>query len=407
MINIILNGCNGRMGQVVAKTAASDPEVAIVAGVDKFPDAINNPFPTCGALAQCADISADVIIDFSRPEALPSILDYAKEHHLAVVIATTGMNDENRAAIARVADEIAVFTSSNMSLGVNVLIDLARKAASVLGNAFDIEIIEKHHNQKEDAPSGTALSIAEAINEVLLDRKRFTYGRYGTSAKRSADEIGIHAIRGGTMAGEHSVILAGHDEVLELTHTAQSRDIFAVGALNAAKFIVNKPAGLYNMVDLMLEKSAVTNLYVSNEEAMITLNAIPHSARIIADVFNSLADKHINVDMISQTTPVEGLVNISFTIPETDLNNAINAMSRFKKQSDSFRIDVFGGISKLTIEGSGMERQPGIAAKIFDVLAQDDIRIKLITTSETKISCVIDREQEETAMTLLRRAFNL
>jgi aspartate kinase len=209
------------------------------------------------------------------------------------------------------------------------------------------------------------------------------------------------------MAGEHSVILAGHDEVLELTHTAQSRDIFAVGALNAAKFIVNKPAGLYNMVDLMLEKSAVTNLYVSNEEAMITLNAIPHSARIIADIFNSLADKHINVDMISQTTPVEGLVNISFTIPETDLNDAINAMSRFKKQSDSFRIDVFGGISKLTIEGSGMERQPGIAAKIFDVLAQDDIRIKLITTSETKISCVIDREQEETAMTLLRQAFNL
>nr|WP_291956823.1 ACT domain-containing protein [Mahella sp.] len=140
---------------------------------------------------------------------------------------------------------------------------------------------------------------------------------------------------------------------------------------------------------------------------MITLNAIPHSARVIADVFNSLADKHINVDMISQTTPVEGLINISFTIPETDLNDAISAMSRFKKQSDSFRIDIFGGISKLTIEGSGMERQPGIAAKIFDVLAQEDIRIKLITTSETKISCVIDREQEETAMTLLRQAFNL
>lgn len=407
MINIILNGCNGRMGQVVARMAAADPDVTIVAGVDKFPDAKNNPFPTCGSLDQCADMPADVIVDFSRPEALSGILDFATAHHVAVVIATTGMSDENRSAIVRAADEIPIFMAANMSLGVNVLIDLARKAATILGNAFDIEIIEKHHNQKEDAPSGTALAIAEAISGVSLDPKRFTYGRHGTSTKRAPDEIGIHAIRGGTIAGEHSVIFAGHDEVLELKHTAQSRDIFAIGALNAAKFVAGRKPGLYGMVDLMLEKSAVTNLYVSDEEAMITLNGIPHSARVIADVFNALADKNINIDMISQTAPVEGLINISFTIPEADLNDAINAMAVFNRKNNAFRIDIFGGITKLTIEGRGMERQSGIAARIFDLLAQKDIKIKLITTSETKISCVIDRDQEETAVELLRQAFNL
>jgi len=407
MIKIILNGCNGRMGQAVSKIAATDADVTIVAGVDKFPGTAAHSFPIFASFAELKNIEANVIIDFSRPEALQSMLEYAVKQHIPVVIATTGIDEDNKEIIKNASQNIPIFMATNMSIGISVLTELAQRAAYILGNTFDIEIIEKHHNQKEDAPSGTALSIANAINDVLSNSKHYVYGRHGCKAKRTADEIGIHAIRGGTIAGEHSIMFAGHDEVLELNHTAQSRDIFAVGALNAAKFILHKPVGLYSMDDMIAEKSAVTNIYVSEDEAMITLNALPHSAKAIADVFNALADKHINVDMISQTTPVEGIVNISFTIPESDLNEAINALSKFKNRSEGFRIDIFGGISKLTIEGSGMEKQPGIAAKVFDALAQKDVRIKLITTSETKIACVIDRAEEDIALTQLKQTFGI
>ncbi len=406
MINVVVNGCNGAMGQVVIKVAQKDPKVTVVAGVDKYPDIKNNRIPVFSNFDEC-NVIPDVIIDFSRPEALYDIIQYAKDKKIPLVIATTGFSKDNYELLKNASREIPVFISSNMALGVNVMMDLVRKATSVLGEGFDIEIIEKHHNKKIDAPSGTALSLAKAINDVLRNSKNFTYGRNPKSDKRSTAEIGIHAVRGGTIVGEHTVLYAGHDEVLEIKHTALSREIFAAGAIKAAKFIVDKGPGLYNMEDIVLEKSLVTNVYTSNTDAMITLNNIPQQPKIIAEIFSNIAERKINIDMISQTAPVDGLVDISFSMPEHQLNQAIECIGTFKNRLPKLRLDIFTEVTKLTVEGQGMERQSGVAAKMFNILAEQDIQIKIITTSETKISYIIDQIDEKAAVEAIIQAFEL
>ncbi|MDD4496442.1 MAG: 4-hydroxy-tetrahydrodipicolinate reductase, partial [Eubacteriales bacterium] len=192
-----------------------------------------------------------VIIDFSNPEALGELLEYAVDHNIPVVIATTGLSIQHRSMLQEVSNKIPVFFSANMSLGINLLISLVQKAAKVLGEDFDIEIIEKHHNRKIDAPSGTALYIADSINAVMDNKEQYVYDRHSSRKSRSKNEIGIHAVRGGTITGEHSVIFAGNDEIIEINHSARSRDIFASGALKAAAYIHGKKAGMYNMSDLL------------------------------------------------------------------------------------------------------------------------------------------------------------
>ena len=192
---------------------------------------------------------ADVIIDFSHHSTIEDTLSYAIKTKTPIVIATTGFNDEELTKIKKASNIIPIFHSSNMSLGVNVLVKLVKEAAKSL-NGFDIEIIEKHHNKKLDAPSGTAVMIANGVKEVLPDSE-YIYGRHGRSDKRSSNEIGIHAIRGGTIVGEHTTIFAGHDEVVEIKHSAQSKDIFAKGAIAAAKFLVKQEAGYYNMNNML------------------------------------------------------------------------------------------------------------------------------------------------------------
>ncbi|MGI5960190.1 MAG: 4-hydroxy-tetrahydrodipicolinate reductase [Massiliimalia sp.] len=245
MTKILLSGANGRMGRVIAGIVAERDDCKVVAGIDLNTEAYSD-FPIYASAEEFTG-EADVIIDFSNPAALESLMTYAKSRALPVVIATTGYSPEQVAYIKECAQSIPVFFSFNMSLGVNLLVSLAKKATEVLGGQFDIEIVEKHHNQKLDAPSGTALMIADAINETLGNTQTYQYDRHSQRKKRDQNEIGIHSVRGGTIVGEHQVIFAGRDEVITLTHEAMSRQIFAVGSVNAAVFLKGKSAGLYDM----------------------------------------------------------------------------------------------------------------------------------------------------------------
>ena len=249
MTEIILNGCNGKMGAAVTKAVFEREDCKIVAGVDLYGDNIN--YPVYRSFADL-DVNADVIIDFSNPSVLDTMLAYAVDTKTPMIICTTGFSEEQVLKIKEASKEVAIFYSGNMSLGINLIIELSKKAASVFSNNFDVEIIEKHHNQKIDAPSGTALMIADGIAEVLTD-SQYVYDRHSYRKKREKNEIGIHAVRGGTIVGEHEVIFAGHDEILSLKHQALSKDVFAVGAVNAAVYLKNKGAGMYDMGDLLSE----------------------------------------------------------------------------------------------------------------------------------------------------------
>ena len=246
MLRVIINGYSGSMGKVLTKCVNEDSELQLVCGVSK--DDLDVPFKTYHKMSDVEE-SADVIIDFSHHSTIDDVLGYATKTKTPLVIATTGFNEDELGKIKEASSIIPIFHSSNMSLGVNVLVKLVKEAAKAL-NGFDIEIIEKHHNKKLDAPSGTAVMIANGVKEVLPDTECI-YGRYGRSEKRSSNEVGIHAIRGGTIVGEHTAIFAGHDEIVEIKHTAQSKDIFAKGAIAAAKFLVNQKAGYYNMNNIL------------------------------------------------------------------------------------------------------------------------------------------------------------
>jgi 4-hydroxy-tetrahydrodipicolinate reductase len=249
MIKILMSGCNGKMGQVISRLAGESEDTEIVAGFDQK-DTINNPFPVFKDLKNC-NIKADVIIDFSNPEALGNLLEYATLNEIPLVLATTGLSQNQIKTMEAATEKIPIFFSANMSLGVNLLMDLVKRAAKLLESNFDIEIIEKHHNQKIDAPSGTALAIADSINTVLEQKQEYIYDRHSRRKKRSKREIGIHAVRGGTIVGDHSVLFAGNDEIIEIKHMAMSKEIFGVGALRAAKFLHDKKPGLYSMKDLI------------------------------------------------------------------------------------------------------------------------------------------------------------
>lgn len=250
MIKVIMHGCNGKMGQVISTLIARDTKAEMVAGIDPY-SGLSNPYPVFPSADSCS-VDADVIIDFSTSKAIKPLLDYAITKKTPVVVCTTGLNEAEIGQIKSASELIPILFSANMSLGVNLLINLAKRATAILTEAnFDIEIIEKHHNQKIDAPSGTALAIADAINEELDHTYDYVYDRSGERKKRESNEIGIHAMRGGTIVGEHSIIFAGQDEIIELKHSALSKEIFAVGAVNAAKFLAGKTPGMYNMSDVI------------------------------------------------------------------------------------------------------------------------------------------------------------
>ena len=249
MIRIILCGCNGRMGHVVRGIVDENEDMQVVAGVDIT--AGDGTFPVFANAMEC-DVTADVIIDFSSPKALDGVLGLAESRNLPVVLCTTGYTPEQIEQIDRAAKKTAILKSANMSLGINTMSKLIAEAAHILaGNGYDIEIVEKHHNQKVDAPSGTALLLADAMQKELNEKYEYVYDRTGRRMKRPKAEIGISAVRGGTIVGEHEVIFAGLDEVIEIKHTAFSKAVFAKGAVGAARFLAGKPAGMYDMSDVI------------------------------------------------------------------------------------------------------------------------------------------------------------
>lgn len=250
MVRFIMHGCNGKMGQVISKIVKGDPNAEMVAGIDKYMG-ITNEYPVFESIDKC-DVEADVIIDFSNASAVDALLDYCVEKKIPVVLCTTGLSEAQLQRVNEASKEVAVLKSANMSLGVNMLLKLLQDAAKVLAPAgFDIELVEKHHNQKVDAPSGTALALADSINEALDNEYTYNYDRSQVRQKRDKKEIGIVAVRGGTIVGEHEVIFAGEDEVIEFKHTAYSKAIFGKGAVEAGKFLKGKEAGLYDMKDVI------------------------------------------------------------------------------------------------------------------------------------------------------------
>ena len=250
MTRIIMNGCNGAMGQSITKIVAEDAEAVIVAGVDPF-DGKENDYPVFKSLAEC-DVEADVIIDFSATAAVDALLEQAVEKELPIVLCTTGLSEEQLEKVRETSKQIAILKSANMSLGINLLLKLVKEASKVLAEAdFDIEIVEKHHNKKVDAPSGTALALADSINEAMNEQYDYVYDRSQVRQRREKKELGISAVRGGTIVGEHEVIFAGMDEVIEFKHTAYSKAVFAKGSVSAAKFLAGRRPGLYDMSDVI------------------------------------------------------------------------------------------------------------------------------------------------------------
>ena len=250
MVKVIMHGCNGHMGQVISGLVEKDPEAEIVAGID-IADQGKNSYPVFTNIEEC-QVEADAVIDFSSPKAFGRLMDFCEKRNLPVVLCTTGLNEEQLARIEESAKKIPVLKSANMSLGINTLLKLVQDAARVLATAgFDMEIVEKHHNLKVDAPSGTALALADSLNDAMDNQYHYVYDRSQRREQRDSKEIGISAVRGGTIVGEHEVIFAGPDEVIEFKHTAYSKAVFGKGAVEAAKFLAGKQAGRYDMSDVI------------------------------------------------------------------------------------------------------------------------------------------------------------
>lgn len=250
MVKIIMHGCNGHMGQVISGIVEKDPDAEIVAGID-IADQGKNSYPVFTDIDTC-QVEADAIIDFSSAKATDKLLEYSAARQIPVVLCSTGLSEEQLAKVEETSKKVAVLKSANMSLGINTLLKLVQDAAKVLATAgFDMEIVEKHHRLKVDAPSGTALALADSINEVMDNKYHYVYDRSQKCEKRDDKEIGISAVRGGTIVGEHEIIFAGQDEVIEFKHTAYSKAIFGKGAVEAAKFLAGKPAGRYDMSDVI------------------------------------------------------------------------------------------------------------------------------------------------------------
>lgn len=250
MIRFIMHGCNGKMGQVISQLVAADEDLQMVAGVDKVDDG-HNSYPVFNDIKDC-DVEADVIIDFSAAVAVDGLLEYCVEKQVPCVLCTTGLSQEQLDKVAEASKKVAILKSANMSLGINLLLKMLKEAAGVLAPAgFDMEIVEKHHNLKVDAPSGTALALADSINEEFDNEYEYVFDRSQRRQKRDSKEIGISAVRGGTIVGDHDVIFAGVDEVITFSHTAYSKSVFAKGAVQAGKFLAGKPAGMYGMADVI------------------------------------------------------------------------------------------------------------------------------------------------------------
>lgn len=387
------------MGRTLVDVIAKDEGFEVVAGVDKFATPTDFDVPLYSDFAHCVT-ECDVILDFSRAEAVYDILPYALQHRLPVVLATTGHSEEEMQYIRETARTIPVFKTSNMSLGVNLLINLSKQAARFLGTAYDVEIIEYHHNQKVDSPSGTALSIAEAISEEFVDGKELVYGRHSKCEKRTPAQLGIHAVRGGTIVGKHDVMYIGTSEIVTLSHQAESRQVFCFGALRAAVFLLTKQNGLFNMNDIIGQDYSVTTVQSHAAVELITVRSteVDEFTALLGDI----ADEEINLDMISQTLEGATAATISFTVESKRFDDVMNIIEGRKMAADTKR-----NVATLLVEGAGMEHQYGVANQVLKILRDAGISIYAITTSETNITCCIDRNKVAVGEAALRKYYGI
>jgi 4-hydroxy-tetrahydrodipicolinate reductase len=399
MIKVLIFGISGKMGHMLYSLLQNHDKLKVVAGIDKYAVKIDFAVPVFPSARDCG-IVPDVIIDFSRPESLSDILRYAAENAVPVVLATTGYSQEQLGQISAAAKVIPIFMTSNMSLGINLLVSLSKRAAGFLGGNFDIEIVEQHHNQKADAPSGTALTIARAVNDVFLQSKEFVYGRFGNSSKRRPSEIGIHAVRGGTIVGKHDVMFIGNDEVITITHEAQSRSVFAVGAIRAAEFIVGKKPKIYDMNDLLGLDCSVTG--ISSESGVCLFNIPDITLCEYTKLSDAFAKENIDIDMICQTYNPQNpsSASLSFIVKEKKAEKLKGLLERQKIKFSSTC-----DLSKVTCECASPECQGRVFRDIISILNGANAAVYLTTASQTKISFCIDSAALKNAEGLLTEYF--
>ncbi len=405
MLSIIVNGILGQMGRAVYTACqASDGAFSVVAGVDR---ASGNGEFDCPVYQSFADIreTADVIIDFSVPAALPDVLRYALNKKLPAVIGTTALSERDMKLIKTTAERIPVFQTGNMSLGVNLQVALVRTASSALGPDFDVEIIEKHHRKKVDAPSGTALMLADSVRAVNAGDWTYEFGRREKNKRRTKTEIGIHSVRGGTIVGEHEVMFIGNDEIVEISHKAYSKQVFARGALRAAQYLYGKQPGLYCMQNVVTEHDVASRFYTLDEQAVVILSGLPGAADACSRVFSLLAQRNVNLDMISVTLSGGGNYEIGFSLRQSQLKDALDALHSLEKECPALLVSSRQNVVKLTVEGPGMALRHGVAAQLFQLLSAANIPVSLITTSETKIEFCVDAIDAGTAIEEVQEKF--
>ncbi len=405
MIKTIVNGACGQMGSAVVHLLQEGPkEYQLIAGASKT-SCSTHSCPLVHDMSE-APGGADVVFDFSHPSAIPAIVEYCKKNGARLIMGTTGLSEDDFSLLRSASAVIPIFYSGNMSLGVSLQIELIKKAASMLGDEFDIEIIERHHRKKLDSPSGTALMLANALNEKFNDPHTLQFGRHGASRRRKY-EIGVHSIRGGTITGEHDVEFYGTDEAISISHKAYSRRIFALGALRAAQFMLHQEPGLYDMRDLLAAREALSRLYTEDGQSVVTVSSLPHEPDTLGAIFSVIAQNGVFVDMISMTAPSAMVGEVSFSLPQSQLSIAKAALKTLRPRYMGMDIHALENVTKLTVEDQRMAHEFGIAGKLFAALAEAGVRIELVTTSETKISCCVKNEDVALALDVIAKQFEM
>ncbi len=403
MLRILLHGASGRMGNTVAELVRREDDMEIVAGVDRYAPTHDMGFEVFDALDKCA-VEADVMIDFSQPGALSGVLEYCMKRNLPLVLCTTGFGERAHKAHRAGVHAHTAFRSANMSLGINLIARLAGEAAAFFGDSADIEIVETHHRGKADAPSGTAVLLADEINAQLNGAKEYVYGRHGAQARRKPSELGIHAVRGGSVVGDHEATFLGDEAARD--HFAQRAEPHRVrirrdrgGALHkrqaAAAVRHARSAGREVDCDQRVRRARRGGADAARRGC---------GGRRRGGIFGRMAALNYNLDMISQAAPVAGKVDVSVSLGEADAYRALNALNH---EDHDWNLEICDRQVKVTVEGLGMQRQSGVAARIFALLAQKGVTVTLVTTSETKVSLLVPAADERKAALALREAFEL
>lgn len=403
MIRILINGICGQMGRAIFEAASNQSGLySVVAGVDHA-ESGGCPVPV---YPSCDDVQEqfDVLIDFSVPAALPDTLRLAQKRRVPIVVGTTGLTERHMRLVEGAAEQVPVFQTGNMSLGVNLQMELIRHAKATLGSGFDVEIIERHHRRKVDAPSGTALMLARCIEAESAGESGLVFGRHETNKRRTDGEIGLHSVRGGTIVGEHEVLFLGRDEVVEVNHRAYSKQVFAVGALRAASFLLGKHSGLYSMQDIVTESNVASHVSAVEGQAILSISALPADGRLVRRILARIAEQGVFVDMISMALPGGTSASLGFTVAQKQLADAVNTLIPLRAEH-GFELFTEGGVTKIVIEGPGMALRTGVAADLLGILEDADIPVRLITTSETKIELCVSAAQAPRAMTEIEQQF--